>query len=101
MSAASHHLIAALLSQHEPVIQHVASHPAAVWFVGPFFAAVTGVAFKEGLCYGKAEAAGLFFVTPLLLLGHLTGWVPEDGQTVRLALWPSVFCMVPASQTTR
>ena len=69
--------------QHEPVIQHVASNPAAVWLVGPFFAAVTGVAFKEGLCYGKAEAAGLFFVTPALLLGHLTGWVPEDGQKVR------------------
>jgi len=74
---------AARLPQHEPVVQHVASHPAAVWLVGPFFAAVTGVAFKEGLCYGKAEAAGLFFVTPLLLLGHLTGWIPEDGQTVR------------------
>ena len=73
----------ARLPQHEPVIQHVASHPAAVWLVGPFFAAVTGVAFKEGLCYGKAEAAGLFFITPLLLLGHLTGWIPEDGQTVR------------------
>jgi len=64
-------------------VQHVASHPAAVWLVGPFFAAVTGVAFKEGLCYGKAEAAGLFFITPLLLLGHLTGWIPEAGQTVR------------------
>jgi uncharacterized integral membrane protein len=71
-----------LALQHEPVIQHVASHPEAVWLVGPFFAAVTGVAFKEGLCYGKAEAAGLFFVTPALLLGHLTGWVPEDGEKV-------------------
>lgn len=28
----------------------------------------TGVAFKEGMCYGKAEAAALFFVTPTLLL---------------------------------
>lgn len=27
--------------------QYVAEHPAAVWLVGPFFAAVTGLAFKE------------------------------------------------------
>lgn len=38
-------------------------------------AVAAGIAFKEGLCYGKFEAAALFFVTPLLLLGHLTGWV--------------------------
>jgi uncharacterized integral membrane protein len=38
-----------------------------------------GVAFKEGMCYGKAEAAALFGATPLLLLGHLSGAVPADG----------------------
>ena len=43
-----------------------------------------GVAFKEGLCYGKAEAAGLFFVTPALLLSHLTGQ-SEPVQDVRLS----------------
>jgi|EP00982_Pelagococcus_subviridis_P011903 uncharacterized integral membrane protein len=65
----------------------VATHPAAVWLVGPMFAALTGVAFKEGMCYGKAECAALFFVVPATLLGHLTGvgsgafslhWFPYD-----------------------
>lgn len=46
-----------------------AHHPAAVWLVGPMFAALTGVAFKEGMCYGKPECAALFFVIPLTLLG--------------------------------
>ena len=32
--------------------EHVASNPGAVWLVGPLFAALTGVAFKEGMCYG-------------------------------------------------
>ena len=56
----------------------------------------TGVAFKEGMCYGKPEAAGLFFVTPLLLLGHLTGWMPESGQQVILNLL-AVHPLLPAS----
>ena len=29
------------------------------------------------MCYGKPEAGALFFVTPLLLLGHLTGWAHQ------------------------
>ena len=37
--------------------------------MGPLFAAVTGVAFKEGVCYGKPECVVLFFLTPALLLG--------------------------------
>lgn len=51
--------------------------------MGPLFAALTGVAFKEGLCYGKGEAAALFFALPLLLLGHLSGWMPEGMQVSR------------------
>lgn len=59
----------AILLQPQPVTEFVASHPGAVWAVGPLFAAVTGVAFKEGVCYGKPECAVLFFLTPTLLLG--------------------------------
>lgn len=55
--------------QAQPVTEYVATHPGAVWLVGPLFAAVTGVAFKEGVCYGKPECAVLFFITPALLLG--------------------------------
>ena len=57
-------------AQPESITQHVASNPGAVWAVGPFFAALTGVAFKEGVCYGKPECAALFFMTPALLLGE-------------------------------
>jgi uncharacterized integral membrane protein len=31
---------------------------------------------KEGICYGKAEAAALAALLPLLLLGHLSGALP-------------------------
>ncbi|EIE22348.1 hypothetical protein COCSUDRAFT_33484 [Coccomyxa subellipsoidea C-169] len=73
-----------MASQPQPVTDFVASNPGAVWAVGPFFAAVTGVAFKEGVCYGKPECAVLFFLTPALLLGHLSGAVPESAERVLL-----------------
>ncbi len=56
--------------QPESITEYVSTHPGTVWAVGPFFAAVTGVAFKEGVCYGKPECAALFFITPALLLGE-------------------------------
>ena len=59
--------------------EYVASHREAVWLVGPLFASVTGLGIKEGLCYGTPAAAGILLVTPLMCLGHLSGWMPEAG----------------------
>lgn len=33
------------------VVQYVIENPTAVWFVGPLFAALTGLVFKEGITY--------------------------------------------------
>ena len=33
----------------EGLVQYVLEHPAALWFVGPTFAALTGLVFKEGM----------------------------------------------------
>ncbi|CAL8468689.1 g8229 [Coccomyxa elongata] len=76
--------ISIMATQSQPLTEYVASHPGAVWFVGPFFAAVTGVAFKEGVCYGKPECAVLFFITPALLLGHLSGMLPQSAERTLL-----------------
>ena len=38
----------------------------------------SGVAFKEGFCYNKVEAGGLFGTVPLLLGGHLLQIFPKD-----------------------
>jgi uncharacterized integral membrane protein len=50
------------LSQQDPVVVHVIQSQWAALFVGPMFAAVTALAIKEGLCYGKLEAALLALV---------------------------------------
>eukprot|EP00899_Mesostigma_viride_P023671 jgi/Mesvir1/4489/Mv09573-RA.1 len=79
-------LLATNFANGQPIPQFVADHPAAVWAVGPMFAALTGLAFKEGMCYGKFEAGALFFVIPVTLLGHLFG-MPENAQQVLLVTW--------------
>ena len=79
----------------------VASHPWSVWLVGPMFAALTGVAFKEGMCYGKAECAGLFFVVPAMLLGHLTGLGSEGFEKGSIVVWCALIAMFAARKYTQ
>jgi uncharacterized integral membrane protein len=89
------------LTQAESAPMYVASHPSAVWLIGPLFAAITGLAFKEGVCYGKPEAAGLFFVTPALLLGHLSQWMPEQMQQGLLVVFTTLFMVFAARKYTQ
>ena len=44
-----------------------------VWAVGPFFAALAGIGFKEFFCFRRPEAIGVTLLLPLALLGHLSG----------------------------
>ena len=78
-------VVVKLAGPGQSVVDTVASQPLGVWAVGPLFAALTGLAFKEGACYGKPEAWALFFLTPVALLGHLTG-LPGDGPEEALLL---------------
>eukprot|EP01018_Ginkgo_biloba_P017436 Gb_06458 [translate_table: standard] len=85
----------------EGLAQYVIENPVAVWFVGPLFAALTGLVFKEGLCYGKLEAAGLTFVIPTLLLGHLTGLMDDQLKLGLLGLWMVLFTVFAARKFTQ
>jgi len=68
-----------LMSNQEPTVpEFICNNPWGVWLVGPLFAAATGVAVKEGICYGKAEAAVIALLLPLLLLGHLSHLAPAE-----------------------
>ena len=46
-----------------------------IWtlIVGPFFAALTGLGFKEFFCFQRIEAIGLTLLVPIALIGHLSG----------------------------
>ena len=90
-----------LVEPGQSVVDTVASQPLGVWAVGPLFAALTGLAFKEGACYGKPEAWALFFLTPAALLGHLTGLAgdgPEEALLLACVACYSVFALRKFSQ---
>ncbi|GLT46406.1 hypothetical protein SLA2020_201580 [Shorea laevis] len=83
------------------LVQYVITNPTAVWFVGPLFAALTGLVFKEGLCYGKLEAGILTFIIPLVLLGHLTGLMDDGVKLTLLGSWMALFVIFAGRKFTQ
>ena len=57
-----------------------------VWAVGPFFAALAGIGFKEFFCFRRPEAIGVTLLLPLALLGHLSGVIGAGACGVLLGL---------------
>lgn len=83
------------------VAAHVAEHPSSTFLIGPAFAAVTGVAIKEGLCYGKPEAGLLALITPVWLLGHLSGLFSSQADSVAAGLFVAVFTVFAARKLSQ
>jgi uncharacterized integral membrane protein len=57
-----------------------------IWAIGPFFAALAGVGFKEFFCFRRPEAIGVTLLLPLALLGHLSGLLSAEATGLLLAL---------------
>ncbi len=55
------------------LLSSLASDPIWTLAIGPLFAALTGIGFKEFFCFRRLEAIGLTVLVPLALLGHLMG----------------------------
>ncbi|CAI9785035.1 unnamed protein product [Fraxinus pennsylvanica] len=85
----------------QSLVQYVVENPMAVWFVGPLFAALTGLVFKEGLCYGKLEAGILTFIIPSILLGHLTGLMDDGAKVALLGVWMALFLVFAGRKFTQ
>jgi uncharacterized integral membrane protein len=86
--------IASLAVAHlypEPFVQSVYQHPVSILGIGFLFAALTGIFFKEAFCFNRLETKLLTPVVPLLLLGHLTGFLPLTVEKGLLAGWAVLF----------
>ena len=47
-------------------------NPKWLFFIGPLFASLTGVGFKEFFCFRRIEAIGITIFLPIAFIGHLT-----------------------------
>jgi uncharacterized integral membrane protein len=54
--------------------------------IGPLFAALAGIGFKEFFCFQRPEAIGVTLLLPLALLGYLVGGLNGGAATALLAL---------------
>jgi uncharacterized integral membrane protein len=57
-----------------------------IWAIGPFFAALAGIGFKEFFCFRRPEAIGVTLLLPIALLGHLSGLLPQGTSASLLGL---------------
>ena len=78
------------------MLEAVQAQPLWLLALGPFFAALAGVGFKEFFCFRRPEAIGVTLLLPLALLGRLLGLIstPLCGQLLLLeALLLLVLCL--------
>ena len=75
----------------EPFALTVYNQPLSILGIGFTFAALTGIFFKEAVCFNRLETKFLTPIVPLLLLGHMVGWLPLPLEQGLLALWALLF----------
>ncbi|PSB16107.1 hypothetical protein C7B65_22525 [Phormidesmis priestleyi ULC007] len=75
----------------EPLALYIYSHPLTIFGVGFGFAALTGIFFKEAFCFDRLETKLLTPLIPVLLLGHLTGFLSIQWEQILLGAWAFLF----------
>ncbi|MHC5932642.1 DUF2301 domain-containing membrane protein [Nostoc sp.] len=79
------------ISSSQPLALTVYNQPITLFGVGFIFVALTGIYFKEAFCFNRLETKVLTLIVPLLLLGHLVGILPTQGESVLLGIWATLF----------
>ncbi len=67
----------------QEILSSLHNEPKWIFIIGPLFASMTGVGFKEFFCFGRTEAIGVTLLVPIALLGHLTKFL---GNSIVLTL---------------
>jgi len=56
----------------ENIIYGLKENPKSILLIGPLFASLTGIGFKEFFCFRRIEAIGITIFIPIALIGFLT-----------------------------
>jgi len=90
-----------VLFSSEPLAITVYNQPLTLFGVGFIFVALTGIYFKEAFCFNRLETKVLTLTVPLLLLGHLVGIVPTQGESILLGIWAILFLVFALRKTVQ
>ncbi|MEH2073709.1 MAG: DUF2301 domain-containing membrane protein [Nostoc sp.] len=90
-----------VISNTEPLALTVYNQPLTLFGVGFIFVALTGIYFKEAFCFNRLETKVLTLIVPLLLLGHLVGILPVQGESVLLGIWATLFLVFALRKTVQ
>ncbi len=89
------------LQSSQPLAEIVYSQPMTIFGVGFTFAALTGIFFKETFCFNRFETKFLTALVPTLLLGHLFGFLPLQGEQLLLGFWAILFLVFAIRKTVQ
>lgn len=89
------------ISSSEPLALTVYNQPITLFGVGFIFVALTGIYFKEAFCFNRLETKVLTLIVPLLLLGHLVGIIPTQGESLLLGIWATLFLVFALRKTVQ
>ena len=62
----------------ENLIYGLKENPKSLLLIGPLFASLTGIGFKEFFCFRRIEAIGITIFIPIALIGYLTELANES-----------------------
>ncbi|MEH1806352.1 DUF2301 domain-containing membrane protein [Nostoc sp.] len=89
------------ITSSEPLALAVYNQPITLFGVGFIFVALTGIYFKEAFCFNRLETKILTPIVPLLLLGHLVGILPTQGESILLGTWAILFLVFALRKTVQ
>ncbi|WP_375472077.1 DUF2301 domain-containing membrane protein [uncultured Nostoc sp.] len=89
------------ITSSEPLALAVYNQPITLFGVGFIFVALTGIYFKEAFCFNRLETKVLTPIVPLLLLGHLVGILPTQGESILLGTWAILFLVFALRKTVQ
>ncbi|MDZ8262223.1 DUF2301 domain-containing membrane protein [Nostoc sp. ChiQUE01b] len=89
------------ITSSQPLALAVYNQPITLFGVGFIFVALTGIYFKEAFCFNRLETKVLTPIVPLLLLGHLVGILPTQGESVLLGTWAILFLVFALRKTVQ
>ncbi|MEH2114015.1 DUF2301 domain-containing membrane protein [Nostoc sp.] len=89
------------ITSSEPLAVTVYNQPLTLFGVGFIFVVLTGIYFKEAFCFNRLETKVLTPIVPILLLGHLVGILPTQGESVLLGIWATLFLVFALRKTVQ